>query len=281
MIDHLYVQSMASKGNRYFVRLVIITLLGLSLLIAAFLNLSISEVITSDGQVYPERVVRMYAPKDVWVQFEQDRAGTRVQEGEQLGVMRSQLSNDETQRQITLKRAQLALLQQKTEQEASVWPSQADLQGSTLDQAIALLQNEIDALEQELQPTPLVSPIAGELRLTFADTTDFTFARKGDLLAEIFSPDAFVVRTRFSPDQAQRSRDAMAVFVVDQRGALSVPARIDRMYYAELGGADGTTIIADIRAEQLTSLVVGQELHVRIVTGERRLYAVLRDVFAR
>jgi uncharacterized small protein (DUF1192 family) len=273
---------MASKGNRYFLRLVIVALLGLSLLIVAFLNLSLSEVITSDGQVYPERVVRMYAPDDLWVKFEQNRAGVRIQEGDQIGVMRSQLSNDGTQRQITLKREQLALLQQqKVAQEASANISQDELPHVALDQEIALLQNEIDTLKQALQPTPLVATMAGELRLTHPDTIDFMFVRKGDLLAEVFSPDALVVRTRLSPEQAELLREATAIFVEDQRGALSVPARIDRMYYAELGGADGATVTADLRAEQLTRIAVGQEFHVRIVTGERRLFAVLRDVFAR
>lgn len=282
MIDNIYTRSIASTGNRYFSRLIALSLSSVFVLLFAFFNLSIKEVVSATGQVYPEKTAKIYAQDDMWVKLNQELAGARVQDGEAIGTVRYRMNSAEATYQIELKQEQIKLFTlQKEGLEFQKGEAQVENRIRTLDQEIAILQREVAQIEKELQPDVLKATLSGEIRSVHADTSDFTFFRKGELVAEIFSPDTLIVRATIPPYQAQQLDTTSLVFVENRRTNSTLPGRIVRTFYDDAGAKDGAQVTVDIRAEHLSDFKIGMDLDVRIVTAERKLFDILRDVFVR
>jgi hypothetical protein len=276
MIDTIYTRSIASQGNAYFFRLIALSLAGIVLLLAAFLNLSIKEVIATSGTVVPGATTKIVAEEDLWIKLARPLEGMQVRAGETIATARGTLNDDELRERIDGKREQMRLL----EAQQTLAAAGADTgRAQALAAEIALLRREIAQLERQLQPQPLLAAHDGELLSVTADAANYTFVRKGQPIAEIFQPESLLLRARIQPYQAGQIQPDSAVFVEDRRSRLRVPGRIARTFYAAGQNGAETEVVVEILVEQLAQFKLGMELDVRIVTAERKLWAILGDVF--
>jgi multidrug efflux pump subunit AcrA (membrane-fusion protein) len=280
MIDTIYTRSIARQGNAYFFRLIALSLGFVLIVLAAFLNLSIKEVITTTGSVYPGQTEKIYAPDDLWLKLNRPLEGTRVEPGESIATLRHTLDEADLRDQIAARNDQIALLIARKQSPSAAPGGAAEQQRiDALEAEITILRREITWLEQQLQPETLKTTLGGELLSVKADASNFTFFHKGDLIAEIFAPDKLLLRAHVRPDQARQIQSGSAVVVEDRRSRLSIPGRIGRIFYQAGPGAMETEVVVEILADQLAQFKIGMSLDVRIVTAERKLFAILGDVF--